>query len=65
MLKSQISISKGGGGERDQLLILSPEMLKSQIPILGGGGQPTFDAESRNAKIANFHFGIGGGGTNI
>ena len=42
--------------------MLSPEMLKSQFPIKGGGwvglGEgwwPTFDAESRIAKITNSH----------
>ena len=40
----------------------SPEMLKSKIPIFaswGGGWWPTFDAESRNAKI-QFLQGEGG-----
>ena len=40
-------------------------MLKSQIPMgggRGGGSNPTFDAESRNAKIPNSHWGEGGGG---
>ena len=50
----------GGGGIGSQLLMLSPEMLKSQIPISGVGGWPTFDAESGNAKIPNFHFFLGG-----
>ena len=34
--------------------------LKSQIPISRGGGGPTVDAESKNAKIPNFH--VRGGG---
>ena len=59
--KIQITIfaGEGGGG---QLLMQSPEMLNSKIPIFasGGGGRwPTFDAESRNAKI-QFLQGEGG-----
>ena len=52
----------GGGGVSDQLLMLSPEMVKYQIPIsaggVGGGGgwSPTFDAKSRNAKNPKFPF---------
>ena len=52
----------GGGGLAVNFLMLSPEMLKSQIPISwvggwwGGGLQSTFDTESRNAKIPNSHF---------
>ena len=68
MLKSQIHIFAGVGRGRVgcQLLMLSPKMLKSQIPIFAGGEgwQPTFDAESENAKIPNSHFhrlGRGGG----
>ena len=59
MLKSPIQIFAGGwGGVGGQLLMLSPEMLKSQILIFAGveGWQPTFDAESKNAKIPNSHF---------
>ena len=43
-------------------------MLKSQIPMSGGGGGcwwnqfPTFDAESKFAKIPNSHVRWGGGG---
>ena len=38
--------------------MLSLEILKSQIHIFAGGEGwwPTFDAESRNAKIPNSHF---------
>ena len=38
--------------------MLSPEMLKFQIHIFAGGEcwQPTFDAESKNAKIPKSHF---------
>ena len=44
-------------------------MLKSQIPIFGEGGRvgdwwPTFDAESKNAKIPNSYFQGGGVGGN-
>ena len=60
MLKSQIHIFAGVGRGRvsSQLLMLSPKILKSQIPIFAGGEgwQPTFDAESENAKIPNSHF---------
>ena len=53
MLKSKISISAGGGGVGGQLLMLSPEMLKLKISISEGGGGwlPTFDVESKFAKI--------------
>ena len=43
--------------------MLSPKMLKSKISIFGGGGVGgvahilTFDAESKNAEIQNFHGG--------
>ena len=39
-------------------------MLKSQIHIVAGSGLcwwPTFDAESKNAKIPNSHFHMCGG----
>ena len=64
----------GVGGLAVNFLMLSPEMLKSQIPISwvggwwGGGLQSTFDTESRNAKVQNSHFwggwvgGCGGNG---
>ena len=67
----------GGGrvGEPNfQLLMLSPNLLKSQIPMLGGGrgeGEggwwnqlPTFDTEFKFAKIQNsrVQWGMGGGG---
>ena len=38
MLKAHIHIFAGGGkGVAGKLLMLSPEMLKSQIHIVGGG----------------------------
>ena len=37
-VSNQNHINGGGGGGQDQLLMLSPEMLKSQIPMGGGGG---------------------------
>ena len=48
-----------------QLLMLSPNLLKYQIPYMvgGGGGDelfPTFDAESKPAKIPNSLYGWGG-----
>ena len=48
----------GKGRVGSQLLMLSPEMLNSKIHIFAGGEgwRPTFDAESRNAKIPNSHF---------
>ena len=45
--------------------MLSSEMLKSQILIFAGGGgvlQPTFDAESKNAKKSQNHIFTGGRG---
>ena len=53
-----------------QLLMLSPNLLKSQIPYVSGGGGggvsdgqlPTFDAESKSAKIPNSLCEWGGGG---
>ena len=78
LLKSQIPMSGregvGGGGlvkTNFQLLMLSPNLLKSQIAMSGrygrgggfGGNQfPTFDAESKFAKIPNSHVQWGGGG---
>ena len=51
-----------------QLLMLSPNLLKFQIPYVHGGGGgvgdgqlPTFDAESKSAKISNSLCGGGGG----
>ena len=53
--------------------MLSPNLLKSQIPNKVGGGRggevvgwggnqlPTFDAESKSAKIPNSPYGVGGG----
>ena len=43
-----------------QLLMLSSNLLKSKIPMSGGGGVrgnqfPTFDAEFKFAKIQNSH----------
>ena len=59
MLKSQIHIFTGVEGWC-QLLMLSPKMLKSPkftfSQVGEGGWQPTFDAESKNAKIPNSHF---------
>ena len=57
--KSQIHIFTGGrGGLGSQLLMLNPKMLKSQIHILADREcwWPTFDAESKNAKINKFTF---------
>ena len=61
----------GGGGwmtANFQLLMLSPNLLKSQSPfmVVGGGGVcdgqlPTFDAESKSAKIPKSLYGGGGG----
>ena len=46
-----------------QVLLLSPNVLKSKVPILGGGhGNPTFVAESKFAKIKSSHFFGGWGG---
>ena len=44
--------------------MLSSNLLKSKIPMLrvGGGGSWNFDAESKFAKIQNFHVEGGGGG---
>ena len=64
MLKSQIPMSRVGGGGLEEtnfeLLMLSPNLLKSQNSHVqggrGGGNQfPTFDAESKFAKIPNSH----------
>ena len=49
-----------------QLLMLSPNLLKSQSPFMVGGGVhdgqlPTFDAESKSAKIPKSLYGGGGG----
>ena len=54
-----------------QLLMLSPNLLKSQSPVgvgMGGWGEvhdgqvPTFDAESKSAKIPKSSWGQGGRG---
>ena len=52
-----------------QLLMLSTNLLKSQIPMsrvggwVGGGGwQPTFDAKSKVLKSQLPMFRVGGGG---
>ena len=47
--------------------MLSPNLLNSQIPYVGGRGVenadfPTFDTESKSAKIPNSLCGQGGGG---
>ena len=67
-------MSGGGWGERGgtnfQLLVLSPNLLKSKIPMSGGGGGggrggnpfSTFDAEFKFAKIQNSHVQWRGGG---
>ena len=68
-------MSWGGGGVGNQLLMLSPNLLKSRIPMsrlgrgggVGGRGEggvwwPTFDAESKFAKIPNSHVQGGRGG---
>ena len=73
LLRSQIPYTLGGGGwggfmtTNFQLLMLSPNLLRSQIPYNGGGGGgrgwfhdgqlPTFDAESKSAKIPNCLYG--------
>ena len=58
-------------GYNFQLLMLSPNLLKSQIPFMVGWGRgpgwagiqlSTFDAESQSAKISNSFYGGGGGG---
>ena len=46
-----------------QLLMLSPNLLKSQSPIMVGRGEgwqpiPTFEVESKSAKIPNSHYGM-------
>ena len=65
-----------GGRLTFQLLMLSPNLLKSNIPYVqwGGGGRrvgggvgckvdfPTFDAESKSAKIPNSLCPVEGGG---
>ena len=46
--------------------MLSPETLKSKIPMGGRGGWcPTFDAESRYPKISNSYFQGGGVGDQL
>ena len=47
-----------------QLLMLSPNLLKSTVPIFREGGAhgnqfPTFDAESKFTKIQSSHLGGG------
>ena len=74
---SHVGWGRGRGGLREtnfQLLMLSPNLLKSQIPMSDGGGGggwgvgvggnqfPTFDAESKFAKIQNSHVWWDGGG---
>ena len=71
-LKFPLGVGGGGLVESNfQLLMLSPNLLKSKIPMLRvgreGGGVgvnqfPTFDAESKFAKIQNSHVEGGGGG---
>ena len=59
-----------GGGVGDQLLMLSPDILKSQIPIFEGGGGwwPTFRRQLQNFKVKSWaeisisgRWGWGGG----
>ena len=57
----------GGGswvlGSNFQLLMLSPNLLKSQSLISGGRGwDAIFDAESKSAKIQKSYIWEGGGG---
>ena len=63
-------VQLGGGGLVEtnfQLLMLSPNLLKSQIPMSDWGWQwwkpisKTFDGESKFAKIPNSHVCLGGG----
>ena len=42
--------------------MLSSNLLKSKIPIMGGGGLAEFDAEFKFTKIQNSHYVGGGGG---
>ena len=57
--KIQNSHVEGEGGSRN--LMLSSNLLKSKIPMLGGGGGlMEFDAEFKFAKIQNSY--VGGGG---
>ena len=71
--KSLYSRGGGGGGmmANFQLSIASPNLLKSQSPFMVGGGGgfhdgqlPTFDAESKSAKIRKSLYVEGGGGKN-
>ena len=55
-------VGRGLVGTNFQLLMLSPNLLKSQIPmsivggrVVGGNQFPTFDAASKFAKIPNSH----------
>ena len=68
--KNPNSLYGGGRGlvTNFQLLMLSPNLLKSQISYTVGGGVgdgqlPTIDAESNSAKISNFLYNWGGGGS--
>ena len=49
----------GGGGGGSRKLMLSSNLLKSKIPMLGGGATE-IDAEFKFAKIQNSH--VEGGG---
>ena len=70
MLNSKTSLYRGGGGcmtANFQLLMLSPNLLKSQSLVGGGGGGahdsqqlPTLDAESPN--LLKSQSPVGGGG---
>ena len=49
-----------------QLFTLIPNLLNPKVTVLGGGGGddqlPTFDAESKSAKIPKSHYRWGGVG---
>ena len=57
---------RGGGGRGDQLLMSSPVMLKSQIPISAGGGgggmAANFQKSTSKSQIPISAGGLGGGG---
>ena len=58
----------GGVGPNFQLLMLSPNLLKSQIPFMvGGGGAPTFKSQLQTYKPksqAEISIFFGGGAGN-
>ena len=56
-------VGVGGLSTNFQFLMLSPNLLRSQIPCMEGGGEvgdqlPTFDDESKSAKIQNSQYGV-------